>query len=244
MRGFLVALQFLTRIPVNLPGEITPGDLVNSTLYYPLTGLLLGIILVTVSHFSYAYFPPGVAAALILAALALITGGLHLDGFMDTMDGLGSGAPRERALEIMRDSHAGAFGVIGVVVLLILKLSLLQALGRDCLVEALLVMPVISRWSAVAVMPLAGYARKEYGLGKVLVEEVGWKQVGTITVFTLAVSYYFLGLKSIWLLLVTAGLLYLWAAYLGRRIGGLTGDILGATIEMAEVLVLLALLVI
>ncbi len=243
MNSFLIALQFLTRIPVNVKDPIENNDLVNSVYFYPLIGLIMGIILAASDYVLKTFVPLDARAVIILAIFILLSGGLHLDGFMDTVDGLGSGAPREKALEIMQDSHSGAFGVIGVVLLLLLKLTFFQSFHAQFLPVVLLVTPVLSRWAVVAVMPLADYARSGFGLGKVLVNSVGKKEVLATLIFTLIVSMILVRIASFILIFFILLFLLLWTRYLNKKIGGITGDILGATIEITEVIVLFILLV-
>lgn len=242
MKGFLIALQFLTRIPVTVKGDIEEEDLLQSVYFYPLIGLIIGIILFLIYGAVTGVLPPGVRPVIVLAALVLLSGGLHLDGFMDTMDALGSGAEKGKALEIMRDSRVGAFGVLGVVVLLLIKFNFLQNISPGVLPEVLLVMPVFSRLAAVISMPLADYAREGYGLGKVLVDQVSWKEVLVTTVFSLVVGVIIMGMKVFSIFLIVVIFLWLWNHYLKKRIGGITGDTLGAVIEMAEVLILALML--
>lgn len=244
MKGFLIALQFLTRIPINIEGTIEEEDLVKSVYYYPLIGLIMGIILVLFYDLLTKLVPFGARPAIILTVLIFLSGGLHLDGFIDTMDGLCSGAPQKKALEIMRDSRMGAFGAVSLVVLLLLKLNLLQNFNSIYLRSLLLVMPVLSRFMAVAAMPLADYARSGSGLGQVLVQKVGWKEVLFTFIFTLAVSIFVLGFKSFLLIPLLFLFLWIWTAYLKNKIGGITGDTLGATIEITEVLIIFILLII
>ena len=242
MKGFFIALQFLTRIPVTVKGTIEEEDLLKSVYYYPLIGLIIGIILYFINGAVTGVLPTGVKPVVILASLVILSGGLHLDGFMDTMDALGSGAEKERALEIMRDSRVGAFGVIGVVILLLLKFSFLQHISTGIFPEVLLVMLVLSRLAAVISMPLADYAREGYGLGKVLVDGVEWKEALVTTVFSLVVGLFIIGVKVFSIFFVLIIFIWLWSSYLKKKIGGITGDTLGAAIEMAEVLILAVML--
>jgi len=243
MNSFLIAIQFLTRIPVNIKDPIEDNDLINSVYFYPLIGLIIGIILTAFNFILVDLVPFGARAAILMVILVFLSGGLHLDGFMDTVDGLGSGASREKALEIMRDSNSGAFGVIGAVLLLLLKLTFLQSFSSQSLPGILLVLPVVSRWAVVAAMPLADYARSGFGLGKVLVNSVGWKETLFTLMFTLIVSIILTGLISFILIFFVFLFLLVWTGYLNKKIGGITGDTLGATIEITELLVLFILLV-
>ncbi len=242
MKAFLIALQFLTRIPVTVKGNIEEEDLLKSVYFYPLIGLIIGIVLLIINQLVSGVMPSGVKPTVILASLVFLTGGLHMDGFMDTMDALGSGAKKEKALEIMKDSRVGAFGVLGAVILLIVKLSFLQNLSINLFPVALLVMPILSRLAVVASMPMADYAREGYGLGKVMIDKVSWKQVLVAAVFSLLIVFPVIGFKVLSISAVLMIFLMLWNGYLKRKIGGITGDTLGATIEMTEVVILTVML--
>lgn len=243
MKGFLVALQFLTRIPVKIEGSIEERDLLNSLYFYPLIGLVIGILLVLANIILGPLIPLEARVVILLTLLVFLSGGLHLDGFMDTMDGICSGKNRERSLEIMRDSRVGAFGVLGLVLLLLIKLTFLQSLRGPDLNNALLVMPMVSRWVVVANMPMAPYAREGFGLGKLMVENARWKEVLVTLAFTLVVSSFLLGFKAAILILVLFVFACICSLFLKEKIGGLTGDTLGAVLETSEVFVLLILLI-
>ncbi|UNC92489.1 adenosylcobinamide-GDP ribazoletransferase [Candidatus Contubernalis alkaliaceticus] len=242
MKAFLIAMQFLTRIPVTVKGSIEEDELLKSIYFYPLIGLIIGIILFFINQLVSGVMPSGVIPTVILASLVFLTGGLHMDGFMDTMDALGSGAEKERALEIMKDSRVGAFGVLGAIILLIVKLSFLQNLSIHVFPDVLLVMPILSRLAVVVSMPMGDYAREGYGLGKVMIDGVGWKQVLVTTAFSLLLVFPVIGFRVFSISAVLILFLFLWNGYLKRKIGGITGDTLGATIEMADVLVLTVML--
>jgi len=163
MKKFILALQLLTRLHIfNLPfDEVTYG---KSSMYFPLVGFLLGVILVFLYLGLNYVFPVLVVAAMLITGLIFLSGGLHLDGFMDTMDGVLSGRPPERKLEIMRDSRVGAFGVVGLVILLLLKFALLSCLPAQVMPRVLILMPVLSRWGMVYAIARFPYARPQ-GIG-------------------------------------------------------------------------------
>ena len=170
LTAFRSALSFLTLFPAfwnNCPSQ---RDISNARVYYPTVGLLLGLILVAVDKGAGALFPAPLTAALLLATLVILTRGLHLDGFMDVCDGLFGGYTPERRLEIMRDSHVGAFAVVGMVSLLLLKygaLVSLLSLGVPGKEFVLLLFPMLSRWSMVLQLGVFPYVRAE-GLGSPL----------------------------------------------------------------------------
>src|SRR5215831_7514662 len=166
---FAAAAQFLSLLPV--PGsaqlynkhEGIPHIIVGCE-YFPVVGVLLACLLWLISLLLTPLIPQLVLAALLVAALVILTGGLHLDGLMDTCDGLFGGSTRERKLEIMRDSHVGAFGVLGGVCILLLKFAIFSSLDLRYLALALVMVLPIARWAMVLALYLFPSARQT-GLG-------------------------------------------------------------------------------
>lgn len=238
----LAALRFLTRLA---PGDWgAPGDFRLSLVYFPVIGLLLGLILAAVRGILAHYVPAAVQAALLLALEVYLTGGLHLDGFMDSIDGFFSGREREGTLAIMKDSHVGAHAVTAVVILLLLKFSLFLSLPPQTgwnLSPLLIIMPVLSRWAMVIVLVLFPYIRRE-GLGNLFGAGSGSGRccLFAATAITLAASYLLLGPEGLLLVALAGILAWSWGACVRRRIGGLTGDTYGALAEITEVYVLTA----
>jgi adenosylcobinamide-GDP ribazoletransferase len=231
---FTLAWQLLTIIPLPVsPKEISnaPG---RSTGYYPLVGLILGGLLAGAGQLLFAFLPAGLASVLLLVLWAGLTGLLHLDGFMDSCDGLLPPRDPARRLEIMKDSHVGAFGVVGVILLLLLKFNALVAVPAVDRVSALVVVPVLARWAMTWIMARYPAARRE-GLGVYFGKDVGWGQAGGATVIAAGVSFLFMGWVAALLLF---GLVWLTATLMARlalaRIGGLTGDVYGAICEVGE----------
>ena len=205
-------------------------------------GLLLGLILVAVDKGAGALFPAPLTAALLLATLVILTRGLHLDGFMDVCDGLFGGYTPERRLEIMRDSHVGAFAVVGAVSLLLLKygaLVSLLSLGVPGKEFVLLLFPTLSRWSMVLQLGVFPYVRAE-GLGSPLHQ--GSAKLATLAaLLTAIVTSVVLGSIGGAVLLAGLTLLaWLLGLTMAKMLGGLTGDTYGATNEIIEVVGLVA----
>jgi len=242
MRDFLAAFQFLTIIP--LPGRVTSSEcnMARSMAYYPFVGSGIGLVLVLARLCFALFLPHTVVAILLIIVLVLVTGALHLDGFSDTMDGLRSGKSRQEALRIMRDSRVGAFGVIGLGCLLILKFALLLEIPEGILHRTLILMTTIGRWSMVQVSYGSLYARPEGGLAKPFVEGVGKRELLISTIFVLVVAAGLLGLRGILIIGLNGLLNHFIRRYFHRRLGGITGDTLGATNEVSEVTSLLGIL--
>jgi adenosylcobinamide-GDP ribazoletransferase len=240
--SFFVAWQFLTAIPLGRRGAAIqePG---RSMIWFPLIGLIIGSMLTCLYFVLAQVLPTLPAAALLLVAWVAITGGLHLDGFIDSCDGLLAAKPAERRLEIMQDSHVGAYGVVGAVSLLVVKFTALTALLPGERMGWLLLVPVLSRWSIVWAAwryPLARPA----GLAALFRQGLNWPQAavagGTALIVALVVS------RESGLLIFALIWLFsrLFAAWVQGRIPGLTGDVYGALNELSETLgLLLAVLI-
>lgn len=240
MKACIVAIQFLTRIQLARVGEVTPEDLGRSVGCFPVAGACIGLLLAGFSLVMAAWLPPGVLAAALILLELVITGGLHCDGLMDTMDGIFSGRSRARMLEIMKDSRVGAFGVMGFGVFLLMKWSVLAELLPQPAAPALFIMPVVGRFTAVMAICLFPYGRAE-GLGKVFAEYAGRKRLWVALAWTLLFTVPF-GLKPAFCLVIAGIFALALARYLQRLLDGLTGDTYGAIIELTEVAVLLTFL--
>jgi len=242
MNSFITALQFLTRIHVKNQPDLTMEDFGRSTKFFPLVGVVLGLIymLVTwclVAVFGWANF---VTTVLVLLPV-LVTGGLLLDGYMDTADGVFSARSRERKLEIMKDSRVGAFGVIALVSLMMINWTVLRDIKLVLLMTALFVMPVIGRMAMVMVIAFFPYARPE-GMGKAFSDMADKKTlaVAGITTLLFVVPW---GQAAISALAVGLGFAWLLGAWLTSKLGGLTGDTYGAVETLTETMVLVVFLV-
>lgn len=239
LRGFLIALTFLTRIPLPTPKvEVTSEEFTRSYRYYPLVGLVIGLVLWLLAKGLTQYFPPLVLGALLLVAELMLTGGLHLDGFMDSMDGLLSARSPGRILEIMKDSRIGAHACMALVGLLLLKFTLLASLN-PAQFSILLVMPMLSRWVFQIGVVAFPYARPQ-GLGKGIHETIQWLPFILSGCLVLGASFYLAGFAGLIAFGVCVIAVTLWAARISSLLGGLTGDLYGAFIEVSEVVCLLA----
>ena len=208
---------------------------------FPVVGLFLGLVLVAVRYaFGYILLA-SIVDVLVIAALVVITGALHLDGFADTADGLTGGKNREKALAIMRDNRIGSFAVAGLILLLMLKISALQQVPPEIKNRALLLMPVLGRWSTVQLAFGFTYARSGSGTGLAFTRFAGKREYIIATLITAAVSMGLFWLHGAIILLFIALLTLLLGFFFQRRLGGVTGDIMGAACEINEVVTLLAM---
>lgn len=237
--SFLAALQFLTSVPIRR--DFHPEQLGRATTCFPVVGLIIGLILAGLNWVLGLILPPAVVNALLIVALVLITGALHLDGFADTFDGIAGHRSAEERWQVMRDSRAGAFGIVGVVLLLLVKYVSLNSVPPALMTATLIFMPVVSRWAMVYAVFAYPYAHPE-GLGTAYKRATRWPQFTVATVITIVVAAVlfpffsiagFILIGGIWI--VTAAFAY----YLKNKFAGLTGDTYGAINEVAEVAVLL-----
>lgn len=236
--AFMTALQFLTVAPTIIRRQFTPQELGGAVAYFPLAGLLLGVILALADALLALVFPPVVRSAVLVAVWVLLTGALHLDGFLDSCDGLFGGHSPEKRLAILRDERVGAYALAGGILLLLMKFAAILSLPQRW--EALLLAPVLSRWGISLAIVAFPYARQE-GLGKLMKDHASWLQAGLATFFALLVTW--LTLHTTGLLLILLALIIMWlvARLALRLIPGLTGDIYGAINEIIELVILLAL---
>lgn len=238
MRSFLIALQFLTSIPVRLKAGTTDKELAKSMAYFPLVGLLIGITLAFAYGIFNLIFSHPINCALILILNVILTGGLHIDGFIDTFDGIASRSDRKKTLEIMREGRPGAIGIAAAILLFLLKYSLLTSLPKGTIEAALIAMTTLSRWSLVISSGLYPYAREGEGLGGKFIKGLSVKEGFTSTVIALLVGAFIFKLKFLVLIPAIAVLFIGFNTYFYKKLGGITGDTLGALNEIVEVLTL------
>lgn len=235
---FASAWRLLTAIPLPLFPEDYNRSPGKSTAFYPLVGLILGVILIGVDLLLRWGLPAGAASALLLAVWVSLTGMLHLDGFMDACDGLLPPRDRARRLEIMKDSRVGAFAVVGVVLLLLIKFNALTALPNSQRWTVLLTVPTLARWSMMWSMARYPLARQE-GLSVFFRQGQSWPQVTVASIIAIGTVLLLWGWGGL-VLLVAAWLASTLVAQLAvARIGGLTGDIYGTICEVVEVVLLI-----
>jgi adenosylcobinamide-GDP ribazoletransferase len=238
--GFFTAIKFLTIFPLPWCWDRFTQDYGKALPYFPLVGVALGGILFGLSYGLSFILSYQVVAALLIIALVIMTGAHHLDGLMDSFDGI-SGKSRERRLEIMSDSHVGAFGVIAAFLLLLLKYASLTSLHVSVQMPALLLMCAVSRWimvSALFIFPSA----KTTGMGYYFKQGARWYRFAIATAITIVISLILLNWQGLVLLAVVSIITFGIASYFYFRLGGLTGDIYGALSELSEVLLLITVI--
>jgi adenosylcobinamide-GDP ribazoletransferase len=247
VRLFFIALQFFTRLPIPAWVGFEASWLQHASRYFPLVGCVVAAVAAAVYVAAALVLPAPVAAVVSTAASIYLTGAFHEDGFADTCDGLGGGMTRERALEIMKDSRVGAYGAIGIVCMLAAKLSALAMLPPRVAVGALFLAHPLSRLAAASLICNLEYVRGE-GKAKPLAQQMTTSELAIAAIAALLPAPILLaaGWISLTTLLVAALAALLAAVWLGRklqaRLGGYTGDCLGAVQQLAEAFIYIGVL--
>lgn len=237
INNFIVALQFLTIFTVKRNHEVNEGDLARSIAWFPVVGFLLGVVLVYSDKALLWILPHTntLSNALLLVISVVTTRALHMDGLADTLDGLMGGKDRESRLRIMKDSRLGTAGALGIVFALLLKYLCLNSLFGGSRTEALLIAPIFGRWSQAMMVFRSNYGR-ESGMGRAFVGHLRLSGLLAASAVAVGISAF---VDELWTFtLVPTVVLFTLAArlYFVRRLGGITGDAIGAVSEINEVL--------
>ena len=236
MNSLLEAIRFLTITPIKTGHD--DRYMPSSVSYFPVAGLLLGLLLAGLNQaLGYLDLNELTISVSLVAALAVMTGGLHLDGLADTFDALMSGKPREEMLRIMRDPHIGTMGVLSLVIVLLLKTALIYSIAASVKVPAIILMCVLGRWAMSLSIFLFPYARQE-GKASIFIDGKRSLYIVISTVFALAITIIAIGINGLTLFAAIALAAYVIGRAVTLRLGGITGDVLGATNELIEVAVL------
>jgi adenosylcobinamide-GDP ribazoletransferase len=238
MHRLALAFQFLTILPWPKPEVRRPEDLGGSMVFYPMVGAALGCCMLGVYLAGAEVLPDGVLRPALVVLLVILTGGLHLDGLADVCDGFYAGQTKADVLRIMKDPHVGTMAVVGIISVLLMKVVVLSHLPMAVLYSALLIFPAISRGGMVWGMRMAPYARPEGGTGATFFRTLRGRHVWTASALLGAWALLVAGWPAVILLMLAAGATKIFVGYCDRRIGGMTGDTLGALNELLEVLTL------
>ncbi len=237
-RAFLIALQFLTTLPVRLSEQPTAHTCGRSLLYYPLVGLIIGLLLCVIGWLLHGS-SPYIVAAIMLSVWVLITGGLHLDGLADSADAwIGGLGDRQRTLDIMKDPYCGPIAVVTLILVLLLKFTALTQLASNQHWIALLLAPVLGRTILLVLFLTTPYVRAE-GLGHLLSLHMPRGQTQYVVLATLVAIFLFWGLQALWLMVAIGLGFVVLRGLMMRRLGGATGDTAGALTEITETIALL-----
>lgn len=237
IRPFVIAWQFLTAVPVSRAHhDPAPSELAASMAWYPVVGLLLGGVVALTAWLLSDVVARVVLDALLIVMLVALTRGLHQDGLADTLDGWAGGRTPDTRLAIMRDGRIGAIGATGLILALGLRYAGLAALPEPDRLQILFCMPAVGRWAMVVGAVAVPYARAEGGLAESFLQNLKTRHVLIATLWLAAALVFTVGpVGAAASLSVTALVARAVSAHSRRLCGGVTGDTLGATNEVAEV---------
>ena len=242
IREFMAALTFLTRIPMPSELAFTAKQIGRSARWFPLVGIGIGSAYIATLSLLGPVFPPMIVGLLVVLVEAVITGALHMDGLADMADGFGGGQRPEDILRIMRDHAVGAYGTVALILLVGLKAASIAHFTEDHTTKAyLLLAPAVGRWSAVLMSVLQPYARDAQAqtLRPAISGYVGSAELAIASAVVALPTIALLHWKTIPIVIAAGGTTFAISQYCGRRIGGITGDTLGANTQVIEVIVLL-----
>ncbi|QZP29992.1 adenosylcobinamide-GDP ribazoletransferase [Pseudomonas sp. DR48] len=243
MLPFWIALQFLSSLPIRLPGMPAPQELGRSLLFYPLVGLLFGVILWALNGLLLGA-PLMLHAALLLTVWVLLSGALHLDGLADSADAwLGGFGDRERTLTIMKDPRSGPIAVVTLALVLLLKFTALLALIEQQHSVWLIIIPLIGRSAMLGLFLTTPYVRAG-GLGQALADHLPRSAGKRVLAVSALACVLIAGFSGVWALVLAGGMFVWLRQVMLRRLGGTTGDTAGALLELLEMAVLVGLVLV
>jgi len=240
LAGLPIALEFLTPLRLRRVQQHDTRTFATALGWYPAVGLLLGAVLLLLELGLSQLLPTGPTTALLVAALALLSGGLHLDGLADTADGIAVQGDRARRLEVMRAGNIGPAGVMALVLVLLLQWTAIASLTDSTRAGALLLAPAFARWTVVPVALAFAPARPD-GLGATIRHGLWPVAAPLATLIALVAALTLFGPVGLLLPLAAAAVALLVAAAPVRLLGGVTGDVFGAAIEVAQAIAWLAI---
>lgn len=237
LKRFILMIQFFTSIPIPVNVNCDEKDFGKGLVFAPAVGLILGTLLFALGSALKLIFPIRAVTIFLIVGYIILTGGLHLDGLGDTFDGLFSNRPKEKILEIMRDSRVGTNAVLALVSIVIINYAMLLEL--NIMPKAVLLYPVAGRIGSLTGAAVSVYARKNEGLGKSFIDHCGMKEMFFGAVISFVIFGAVLELKGLILALILMITAWIITKLFTVRLGGATGDILGAVCELNQTVFLI-----
>jgi adenosylcobinamide-GDP ribazoletransferase len=234
IEDFLVAIQFLTRLPVPRV-RFDPDSLARAAKFFPVVGLIIGLGASVLQRIAAPHLSHPLVALLVLTFLILITSGLHEDGLADTADGFGGGWNREQVLTILRDSRIGSFGALALVVSVLARFLLLSTLPMNRFTAFIVSAHVLCRWTTLPLSYFLPPAREGDGQGARIAQKISLASLLLGTLLSFAIVFYFMRIEFWIPVFVALVITALSGLYYSRRIGGVTGDCFGATNQLTEI---------
>lgn len=237
MKNFILILQFMTRIPININLKVERENFQKGVAYFPLVGLIIGCMEAFVYYISSNLFSINISILFVIITHVVVTGAIHIDGFGDTIDGIFSGRSKARILEIMKDSRVGTFGALGIILLVLGKLIGLREIAQSEIITVIILAPIISRTVVTFLMYKRRYAREKEGLGDLFIGVLEKKNFIAALMLGMLLTLLLAREKGIIILIISLIITLILRSYIEKKIDGVTGDILGASIELNELLI-------
>lgn len=241
IRALILGLQFLTRLPININVDYNRENLTKTTFFFPFIGMLIGAI-AAVFYYMFSFINRDMAAIASVFALVVTTGGLHIDGLSDTADGFFSSRPKDRILEIMKDSRVGAFGVIAIVFDLLFKYVVIKSMNGSYAIIWLVLSSGVSR-TTVAMLFSFGKSARKGGMGDMLMNKRSKYYFFPSAILFFIIGIYLKGLEFLIVFAIVIIFSLIFMLYSNKKIEGVTGDVFGANAELSEMLAMAAFLV-
>lgn len=240
LKIFISMVQFFTRIPIKFNILLDKQDFGRGLIFAPMVGGIIGAILLGLNEIFQMILPHQIISIFLVITYILITGGLHMDGLGDTFDGIFSNRPKDRILEIMRDSRVGTNAVLAVFSVLLINYAVISSLDPQIIGKVILLMPIAGRIGSLVGAGLHPYARSGEGLGKTFVDYCGKKEI--IIGYTIAsmLFYLILGVGGILLSFIPLISAIFTSTFFAKKINGITGDVLGAVCELNQTIFLIS----
>jgi adenosylcobinamide-GDP ribazoletransferase len=234
MKQFFTALSFLTLFTTPDKYKSEPGDLAESVYYFMVVGVAIGGAIALIDTALLSNLPVWVSAVITVILMSAVSGGLHMDGLADSADAFLSGAGKERALEIMKDSACGPMGAYTILSVFMLKVASIASMAPDARWMAIVVAPLAGRCAMVAALSVMAYVRKSDGLGTAFdpgQNRAGLKWAAIVLYGACLVVF---GSSGFWVATGATGVAILFMRYCNKKLGGMTGDTYGALCEITE----------
>lgn len=237
MKTFILALQFMTRIPIDINLDVKREDFKKTVKFFPIIGLIIGLFEASIYLVCFRIFSESMAAFFTVLSHLFITGGIHIDGLSDTVDGIFSGRSKDRILEIMKDSRVGTFGSLAIVFLILGKIISISDIPHHLRITTIVLAPIISRTMNIFLMYNRKYARQQEGMGDMFIGVIDKTEFNIALFLGIIISIIIGRLNGVILFVLCFIFTLCFRNYIENKIQGLTGDILGASDELNELLI-------
>ncbi len=243
MKNFILAIQFMTRIPLNINLDVKRENFSQTVKFFPIVGLIVGLFEALVYLLSFRFFSNNVSAFFTVLSHVIITGGIHIDGLSDSADGIFSAREKDKMLEIMKDSRVGTFGVLAIIFLILGKIIFIANISPKLRLTSIVLAPIISRTMNIFLMYNRKYARDTKGMGDMFIGAIDKTNYIIALILGIIISIIVGKSNCIIIFLICFIFTVLFRNYIEKKLGGLTGDILGASDELNELLIYIIFLI-